>query len=326
MRFLVSGGGGFVGKALCKRLKSDGHEVVALARGKYPELAEIGVNTLRADISHDVEKLCDAFRGVEGVFHVASKVDVWGRWSDFYNTNVLGTRNVILACRRAGVKKLVYTSTPSVVADGKDRRGVNESYPVNFSNRAFYPATKALAEMEVLLANGVELKTIALRPHMIFGPGDTQLIPRILEKARAGKLKIIGHGNNLVDVCFIEDCVSAHIQAMRALDEMPSARGRAFFISQGQPVKLWDWLNAILIRSGLPAVTARIPQNLAYFIGAAMELIGKASGGLIVPPFTRFLFEEMSTDHYFDISAARQELNFIPRYNVQEALDLTFSS
>ena len=246
MKCLVTGGGGFVGKALCERLVADGHSVSSLSRGSYPELEQLGVKHLKVDIGDD--QSFPSFSDFEVVFHTASKVNMWGDRGEFERTNVQGTKNVIEACLAGAVKALVYTSSPSVIAKDHDACEIDEStpYPSNFM--ADYPRTKSIAERLVLQANGAqELSTCALRPHLIWGPGDRNFVPTILERAKAGKLMRVGDGSNLVDVSFIDDCVEAHVLAASTLlkDGLKSpAAGKVYFISQGEPVKLWEWIDS----------------------------------------------------------------------------------
>ncbi|MEZ4754894.1 MAG: NAD-dependent epimerase/dehydratase family protein [Bdellovibrionota bacterium] len=323
-KYIITGGAGFVGKALGKALLSVGHKVVSVSRGLHPELNALGIETVACNLASDPEVLIRTFSGAEAVFHVASKVDMWGLAEDFYATNVIGTKNVIDACRKARVKKLIYTSTPSVVAHDADLNGVNEAYPYPKEYAAYYPETKAAAEKDVLSANGQDLYTIALRPHLIWGPEDTNLIPTVIERAEAGKLMIVGDGQNLVDICFITDCVKAHILAEQALENNPNARGNTYFISQGEPVKLWDWINEILIRSGHDPLTKQVSKRIAMFAAHIFEMISCLRPSFPEPRFTKFLVSEMSTNHYFDISAAKRDLGFEPEYSVAEAMDLTF--
>ena len=235
MKTLVTGGGGFVGQALCRRLRSLGHDVTALGRRPRSAAAGSGISGVVQDLSAPdaADKLAGIFAGVDCVFHTAAHVKMWGPREAFARGNLFATQNVIAACRAAGVPKLVFTSSPSVVAADHDLRGIDESQPYPARYRAHYPETKAAAERAVLEAHGPALRTIALRPHLIFGPGDTNLVPTILKRARAGRLVQVGDGRNLVDLTFIDDCVSAHLLAAAALDERPSAGGRAYFISQG---------------------------------------------------------------------------------------------
>ena len=322
MKYIVTGGGGFVGKALCLELRKAGHQVVSLARGRYPELEAAGVTCLRANIGEGLSAHYDQLRGAEGVFHTAAKVAMWGNYRDFEQTNVKGTWHVIEACRACGIRRLVYTSSPSVIADGSHLRGVDEGYPYPRRHHAFYPATKSVAERLVLAANGSELASLALRPHLIWGPVDTNLVPTILDKARRGKLVRVGSGGNRVDLTFIEDCVAAHLRAMEALYLNPACSGKAYFISQGDPVPLWEWIDEVLVRHGLPKVQRRVPVPFAWAAAAAMEFWASLTG--TEPLFTRFLVSEMSTDHFFRIDAAKRELGYAPSHTVQEALDATF--
>jgi nucleoside-diphosphate-sugar epimerase len=328
-RYVITGGGGFVGKALGQALKASGHEVLSVSRGDYPELRAIGIETRSFDIASDPAGWRDLFKGAHGVFHTAAKVDMWGDYSDFFNTNVVGTRNLLQVCSELGIRNFVYTSSPSVIHDGNDLEGIDESYPYPKHFDGLYPETKAIAEREVLAANnGDTLRTIALRPHLIWGPNDTNLIPTILERARAGKLTRIGGGSNLIDLTFIDDCVSAHILAMSALEQEPCrVQGKVYFISQGEPVNMWSWIDRVLELNGLPKVTKSISKNLADLIARIMEFVsvGLSKVGIrYTPLLTRFLVSEMATHHYFSIEAAKRDLGYSPSCSIEEALVKTF--
>jgi len=254
-------------------------------------------------------------------------VDMWGEYKTFFENNVVATRNIINACRAKAVSRLVFTSSPSVIADGKDLEGIDESYPYPKKYKAYYPETKAIAEQEVLKANEpTKLATLALRPHLIWGPGDTNLIPTILKRASAGKLIQVGKGENIVDVNFIEDCVSAHIQAMKALENNPSAAGKAYFISQGEPVNMWSWINEILKNNNLPPIKKTIPARVAMSIASVLETVAKITPGKKEPLLTRFLVSEMATSHYFNINSAKKELSYHPAYTIKQAMQKTFPS
>ena len=326
MKAVVTGGGGFVGGAICRRLHALGHDVTALGRRPNREMAAAGISS----VSHDLaaadarSALTDIFAGVDCVFHTAAHVKMWGPREAFVRGNIDATENVIAACRAAGVGKLVFTSSPSVVATDHDLRGIDESQPYPARFAALYPETKAAAERTVLAAHGRDLRTIALRPHLIFGPGDTNLVPTILARARAGRLVQVGNGKNLVDLTFIDDCVAAHLLAAAALDTRPAAGGRAYFLSQGGPVPLWHWIGRVLELHDLPPVRRRIPAAVAKGLAAAAETVWGACGLRSDPPLTRFLAEEMATDHFFDISAARRDLGYHPSCTVWEATDRSF--
>ena len=327
MKAVVTGGGGFVGAALCRRLRDLGHDVTALGRRPATALAADGIRTVIQDLSAPEAEaaLARLFAGADCVFHTAAHVKMWGPREAFVRGNLRATTNVIAACRTAGVAKLVFTSSPSVVATDHDLRGIDESQPYPRHYTALYPETKAAAERAVLAAHGSELKTIALRPHLIFGPGDTNLVPTILLRARAGRLVQVGAGTNLVDLTFIDDCVAAHVLAATALDERPTAGGRAYFISQGTPVRLWEWIGRVLAFHDLPPVRRRLSATTARLLATAAEGVWRTLGLRSDPPLTRFLAEEMATDHYFDITAARQELGYAPSCTVWEATERTFS-
>jgi nucleoside-diphosphate-sugar epimerase len=311
---VVTGGGGFLGKALVKELVSKNIKVTTIQRNHYPELANLGVAQIIADIADpNSEKiLLDALKKVDVVFHTAAKVAMWGDLKEFERVNIQGTKQIVEFARKSGIKYFVYTSSPSVIADGTNLRNINESYPYPKHHEAFYPRTKAIAEQFVLSQNDTNFHSLSLRPHLIYGPGDTSLEALVVSRAKAGRLVKIGSGQNLVDFCYIDDCVAAHICAAQALIVNPNCRGRAYFISQGVPTKLWDWIDVALKKNNLPKVSRRVPAWLAKFLGSMLENTAMLSGGRFEPPFTKFLASEMSTDHYFDISAAKNELQFIP--------------
>lgn len=326
MRALVTGGGGFVGGALCRRLQALGHDVTALGRRPNPAMEDVGVRSVVHDLTavNAAATLAKLLAGADCVFHTAAHVKMWGPREAFVRGNIGATDNVIAACRSAGVDKLVFTSSPSVVAADHDLRGIDESQPYPRRYRALYPETKAAAERAVLAAHGPHLRTIALRPHLIFGPGDTNLVPTILKRARAGRLVQVGDGTNLVDLTFIDDCVSAHLLAADALDRRPEAGGRAYFISQGTPVPLWEWIAKVLALHDVPPVRKRISATTARLLATAAETAWRMFRLASDPPLTRFLAEEMSTDHYFDIGAARRDLGFAPGCTVWEATARSF--
>ena len=262
-----------------------------------------------------------ACAGIDTVFHVAAKVGVWGRYSDFFRANVLGTRALVEGCRAHGVRRLVYTSTASVIYNGRDLAGADESYPLTTRCPSPYPLTKAKAEAEVLAANTPGLKTVALRPHLIWGPGDPHLVPRILSLARAGKLWMVGQGRNRADLIHVENAADAHIAAEAALCVHGSRTGgRAYFITNGEPVILWNWINELLAALGKPGVTKRLPIGAASLLGAAYEAAWRLLPLRGEPSMTRFVAAELARDHWFDISAARRDLGYAPRIGMSEGM------
>lgn len=319
MKTLVTGGGGFLGSAIVCRLLDRGDTVRSLSRSDYPELKALGVEHLQSDLS-DTAALARAMAGCDVVFHVAAKAGIWGRYEEFHHINVTGTENVLAACRRAGVGRLIYTSSPSVVFNGHDMEGVDESAPYPSHYHAHYPKTKALAEHLVLGANGPDLATVSLRPHLIWGPGDNHLIPRILARARAGRLRRIGRQSKLVDTVYIDNAADAHILAADRLKPGSPLAGKAYFIAQGEPLPLWDLINRILQTAGLPPVTRTVPAPLAYVAGALCEAAWGLLGRQSEPPMTRFLARELSTAHWFKLDAARRDLSYRPSVSVEEGL------
>lgn len=257
---------------------------------------------------------------MDAVFHVAAKAGVWGRARDYESINVDGTRNVIAACRDNRVPKLVYTSSPSVVFDREDLCGVDESQPYPRRYLAEYPRTKAIAERMVLSANCPSLSTVALRPHLIWGPGDPHLIPRVIDRARKGKLRQVSDGQNLVDITYIDNVAEAHLLAADALSPSGRCAGRAYFISQGEPVTLWPWLNRLLEAIGAPKVTKRISLRRATIAGATLEVLYTLLGLQSEPLMTRFVANQLGKSHYFDISAARRDLGYFPRVSLDEGM------
>ena len=319
LSIIVTGGGGFLGQAIVRRLVADGHHVRSFSRQRYPSLEKIGVEQIQGDLA-DAEAVHHAADNATILFHTAAKAGVWGDESDYVAANVTGTANVIDACRRHGVRCLVYTSSPSVVFDGTDMAGVDESVPYPSAFHASYPKTKAAAERMVRETADDTLKTVILRPHLIWGPGDTHLTPRIL--ARAAKLRRVGDGTNRVDTIYIDNAADAHILAAEALMSRPEeVSGKVYFISQDDPVPLWDMVDAILAAGALPPVRGAVSPGVARRIGAVLETVYKLFRLPGEPRMTRFVAEELATSHWFDISAAKKDLGYIPEVSTKEGLD-----
>lgn len=318
MRALVTGGGGFLGRAIVEQLLEEGHQVVSFSRSHYPELEQMGAKSIQGDL-HDADAVRQACQGQDAVLHVAARAGFWGTWESYYGANVAGTQNVIAACLANGVNKLVYTSSPSVVFDNQPQSGVDESYPYPTEYESFYPHTKAIAEQQVMAANGPNLATCSLRPHLIFGPGDNHLLPRVIAAAKVGKLPQVGDGRNRVDLTFVKDAARAHLLAAEALEAGSPVAGSVYFISQDEAVNLWDWLSALFRELGVPQVKQRVPLGVARAAGAAMEFAYKTFGLKGEPRLTRFLASELAMDHYYNISRAKHDLGYQPQVDMAEA-------
>ncbi len=316
---LVTGGGGFVGRAVVGQLLARGDHVRSFARGVYPELSESGVEVLRGDLT-DSDAVDQACTGCDVVFHVAAKAGIWGDYTGYYDANVRGTGHILAACAAQGVGRLVYTSSPSVVFDGRSMAGVDESVPYPRRHHSHYAATKALAEQTVLAANSATLRTVALRPHLIWGPRDNHIVPRLLDQARAGTLRRVGDGSNRVDTTYIDDAARAHLLAADALESNPGAAGRPFFISQGEPTPLWELIDRILAAAGCEPVTRAVPRPVAWTAGAMLEAAYTLFRLESEPRMTRFVANELATTHWFDITAARRELGYEPAISIAEGL------
>jgi nucleoside-diphosphate-sugar epimerase len=315
---LVTGAGGFLGRYIALQLMARGERVRGFARGHYPELQALGAEVIQGDV-RDAAAVQRACQGVDCVFHVAAIAGVWGDWKQYYEINTLGTSNVVAACRRAGVQRLVYTSSPSVTFAGRDQCGVDETAPYPKRWLAHYPHSKALAEQQVLAANSRDFVTCSLRPHLIWGPRDQHLIPRLIERARRGQLRQVGDGTNLVDAVYVENAAAAHLLAADAL-ESGRACGNSYFITNGEPVNCWQWINEILALAGLPPVARRVSFRTAYAAGAVLEGLWMILGRTDEPRMTRFLAAQLAMSHYFDISAARRDLGYEPRVSMSEGM------
>ena len=321
MKALVTGGGGFLGGAIVRQLLARGDAVRSFSRGDYPALRALGVETVRGDLA-DGDALASAVTGCDVVFHVAALANLTGPYRAFREVNVVGTRHVIEACRRAGVRRLVFTSSPSVVFAGRDQEGVDESVPYPERSLAHYPRTKAEAERIVLQANGPDFATVALRPHLIWGPGDTHLVPGLVARSRAGKLRLVGSGEKRVDTVYIANAAEAHLLAAERLAPEPGnpVAGKAYFITNGEPLPLREIVNRILDAAGAPRVTRSVLPWLAYGAGAVLEFLHWVGGGKNDPAITRFAARQLATAHWFDLSAARRDLGYEPRVSIDEGM------
>ena len=319
MKALVTGGGGFLGLYIVEQLLADGFEVRSFSHSSYESLTKLKVEHVAGDLrdAAAVERACE---GVDVVFHTAAVPGIWGSAEMFFGINTTGTENVIAACRKHHVPKLVYTSSPSVVFGGEAHINADESLPYPETWLAHYPASKAAAEQKVLAASDDSLSTCALRPHLIWGPRDTQLVPRLIRRAKAGRLRQIGDGANEISMAYVENVAAAHLQAAKALAPDSPVAGQAYFVNEPEPVGCWEWINTLLGRAGLPPIRKSISTKAAYRIGAVLEGVYTVLRLQGEPPMTRFLASQLSTSHSYDISKARRDFGYEPVVSVEEGL------
>lgn len=319
MRAVVTGAGGFLGGRIVELLCERGDEVRAVAR-RRPERAEAaGARAAIADV-RDAAALAAAFDGAEVVFHAAARTGLWGPRREFWSVNVEGTRAVLAAARRAGVPRLVHTSTPSVVGYAREVENGGPDLPYAGRHESAYAESKCAAERLVLGAGGDGLATVALRPHLIIGPGDRNLLPRVVEAAARGRLRIVGDGKNRVDLTFVDNAAWAHLDAADRLAR-PGARcaGRAYFISNGEPVVLWRWLDELLAGLGLPPVTRSVSLRTARLAAAFVEPLWRGLRLAGEPPVTRFLAAALARSHWYDMAPAKRDLGYRARMPMEEA-------
>jgi 2-alkyl-3-oxoalkanoate reductase len=318
-RVLVTGGGGFLGTAIVRLLRRRGAAVRSLSRTLHPHLEELDVEQIPGDVA-DAGVVVRAAEGCGTVFHTAAKAGLWGPQQEYHRANVQGTRNMVDACRACRVPRLVYTSSPSVVFNGKDLAGADESTPYSSRFEAAYPETKAIAEQLVLAANSDRLTTVSLRPHLIWGPGDNNLLPRIIARSRSGRLRRIGRKNAMIDPVYIDNAAEAHLLAADRLTPGSPVGGKAYFVTQGETIAVWDMINALLEAAHMEPVRRSISRPLALAGAGVLEAAYRLSGRQDEPPMTRFLARQLSTTHWFRTEAARRDLGYRPQVTIAEGL------
>ncbi|MDD3377498.1 MAG: NAD-dependent epimerase/dehydratase family protein [Candidatus Riflebacteria bacterium] len=318
-KVLVTGGTGFLGRAIIKMLLAENVSVNVLCRKNFSDLEDAGCTVFAGEISDEnlVTKACE---GCDTVFHTAAKAGIEEPYSEYLRINYDGTINVIKACKANKVMRLVYTSSPSVVFSEGDICGKDESLPYPASHEAYYPKTKCMAEQAVLMANSEALATVALRPHLIWGPGDNHLVPRLVSKAKAGKMKFVGDGKNVVDTTYITNAAKAHILAAKALKFDAPPAGKPYFITNGDPMPISEITNKLIGAAGCAPVTATMPYKLAYLLGFIFEKAYKIFKIKGEPPITRWVAGELSTAHWFDISAAERDFGYKPEVTTEQGL------
>ena len=319
MKVLVTGGGGFLGRAVCRQLLARGDQVVAYQRSAAPALAAAGAEVVQGDLL-DTGALSRAAEPCDAVIHTAAKAGIWGADEDYRRINVDGTQHVIDVCRAHGIRALVHTSSPSVVHDGEDLEDANEFLPYPDHFTAAYPRTKAEAERRVLAASGDALKTVALRPHLIWGPGDPHLLPRLLERAERGVLRLPG-ADKRIDTTYVDNAALAHVLALDTLVTAPErCAGKAYFISNDQPLTQREIIGALLAAAGRKVEIRSIPGWVAVVAGTLVEKAWRWRGREDEPPLTRFAAEQLATAHWFDLAGARGDLGYRPQVSIREGL------
>lgn len=329
MRVLITGGGGFLGSAIIDELLSRKYDVVNLSRNTYTELEAKGVSCLTADISKSAEVEVLDLSGFDCVFHVAAKAGVWGKKEDFFGINIEGTKNIFNHAKASGIKYFIYTSSPSAVFGWDDIENGDESLPYPDSFSSYYGESKALAEQFILEQAKLpdSPQVIALRPHLIWGPGDPHIFPRILQKAKLGKLKRVGDGQNLVDIIHVRNAAVAHVQALDALIQKTELNGKVYFLGQSEPVNLWDFIGEILRLNKLDPVDSSISFKNALFAGIILEKLYRFLGILKPePPMTRFMALQLGKSHYFSHANAVKDLGYDPKVSTEEGLAELYSN
>jgi nucleoside-diphosphate-sugar epimerase len=313
VKILVTGARGMTGRALVNVLIARGDTVTVLQRRP----AGLDAAEVLGDIA-DADVVRGAATGHEAVVHLAAKVGVVGPWADFQRVNVDGTRSVVAACRSAGVARLVHISSPSVAHAGSALIGAGAGPADPGSARSNYSRSKAMAERIALAADGAELAVLCLRPHLIWGPGDVQLVEPVLQRARAGRLPLIGQGTALIDTTVVDNAVDALVAAV---DACGPVHGEALVVSNGEPRPVGEILARVCRAAGVPGPRGRVPLRVATTAGAAVEAVWRIGRRPGVPPLTRFLAEQLGTAHWFDQRRTRAALGWTPRVSLDEGFE-----
>lgn len=320
MKILVTGGGGFLGSSICRQLAAQGHQVVAFQRSVAEHLLEHGILSKQGSIT-SLDDLRDAAAGCEAIIHTAGKAGVWGNPDDYHRINVDGTANVIRICRELAIPILVHTSSPSIVHSGGDVSGADESLPIADHFTAPYPESKALAEKLVIAAHSDDLKTVALRPHLIWGPGDPHILPRLTAKARGGRLALPGP-EKIIDTIFVENAAQAHLNALQELAGDARCAGKAYFVTNNEPLPQGEIIQRLLAAIGIEVTIRAVPVAVAKTAGSICETAWRILRLDSEPPVTRFSVEQLATAHWFDTRAAQRDFGYSPAITIEQGLRL----
>lgn len=321
MKVLVTGGGGFLGLSIVKLLHKRGHDVCSLSRSKYDSLDKLRVKQISCNISNR-DDVFNKVKGFDAIIHTAAKAGVWGRPEDFYNINYIGTKNIIDAALENGITKLVYTSTPSVAFGHDDLEGVDESTPYPPEYLTDYAKTKSLAEQYVLSKASDLFRCCAIRPHLIWGPNDPHILPRLKQRALSGKMRVIGEGKNLVDIVYVDNAAEAHVLALENINVNESINGSAYFVGQESPVNLWKFINSMLKTQKISPIEKTISFDTAYRLGSIFEKFYRAFKVYKKdPPMTRFVALQMAKSHYFSHQKAKNDFGYFAKVSIEEGLN-----
>jgi nucleoside-diphosphate-sugar epimerase len=310
VRVLVTGATSLLGGAVARRLQARGDDVTVFQRRP----SELGFREVLGDVA-DRSAVDTAVAGVDVAVHAAARVSVVGPWSAFAKTNITGTANMLDAARTAGVTRFVYVSSPSVANAGKSLVGAPAGRADPDRARDHYSRSKASAELSALAAATDGFSVVAVRPHLVWGPGDTQLVGRIVTRARQGRLAVIGSGGALIDTTYIDNAADAIVAAA---DRADGLSGRAFVVSNGQPRPVRELLNRIASAAGLEPPRLRVPVGVARAAGSVLERAWARLQREGDPPITRFLAEQLSTAHWFDQRETREALGWQPLVHLDE--------
>jgi len=316
VKVLVTGAGSLLMREVAVALATRGEEVVCMQRREAHFPPGVRVHQELGDITN-LEAVAKAMAGCDGVVHGAARVGVVGTWNDFYNTNVVGTQNILAAAQTQHVPRIVYVSTPSVAHHGLSLVGADATPAVTGHQRAYYAESKAIAETEALNANSNTCAVVAVRPHLVWGPGDTQLVGRIVDRAQKNKLAMVGSGSALIDSTYITNAVTALVAAVDALQVGATCAGKAYVIANGEPRTVRELMQEICNAAGVPFRPKKVPLSVALAVGSLMERVWPRMGNG-EPPLTRFVAEQLGTAHWFNPRPAAQDLNWSPTVSLDE--------
>ena len=316
MKVLVTGTGSLLLGGLASELLRRGDEVVCLQRRPAAFMGHQNAHEVLADICN-TDAVALAAKGCDAIIHGAARVGVVGSQKEFYDTNVLGTENILRAAEQQSISRLVFVSTPSVAHTGASLVGAPAGRAEIGRSRSYYAESKAIAERTVLNARNSQLAVVAIRPHLVWGPGDTQLVGRIVERAKSGRLAVVGTGNALVDSTYIDNAISAHIAALDALHIGSACDGKAYVVSNGEPRTVNELMRSMCESAGVPFEPRHLSLTLGIRLGALVERLWPLMQSS-EPPITRFIAEQLGTAHWFDQRVVHNDLKWAPSVTLDE--------